>query len=86
MNIGDKLDLAVTYVNLAQLLWKQDPAHEDIQKYMDTALDLFDDPSVSRDGYYAQTCRKCVDAFGFFGYFLAEKELRRRMEEIYAGA
>ena len=84
--IGDKLDLAVTYVNLAQLLWKQDPAHEDIQNYMDTAWDIFEDPSVPRDGYYAQTCRKSVDAFRFFGYFFAEKELKRRMEEIYAGA
>lgn len=85
-SIGDKLDYAVTCINLAQLKWKQDPEAEDIQQFMDEAWECFDDPGVPRNGYYAQTCRKSVDAFKFFGYFYAEKELRRRMEEIYAGA
>lgn len=85
-SIGDRLDYAVTCINLAQLKWKQDPEAEEIQQYMDDAWDCFEDPDVPRNGYYAQTCRKSVDAFKFFGYFLAEQELRRRMEEIYAGA
>jgi len=84
--IGDRLDLAVTYINLAQLKWKQDPEAEEIQQYMDAAWECLDDPRVPRNGYYAQTCRKSVGAFRFFGYFFAEKELQRRMEAIYAGS
>ena len=74
------------YDGRTYLILEQEPEAEEIQQYMDDAWDCFEDPDVPRNGYYAQTCRKSVDAFKFFGYFLAEQELRRRMEEIYAGA
>ena len=37
----------------------------------------------NRNGYYAFTCRKCAPSFGYFGYFVYEKELNERADIIY---
>ena len=57
-----------------------------ISAYLDTALDLLDTPTVPRDGYYAFVCEKCAPVFGYYGYFLADKDLRERAEKIYERA
>lgn len=79
-------DLAVTYVNLAQLYDALDPEDVKIEQYLDLAFACFDDESVPRDGYYAHTCRKCASAFGYFGRFMDEAELQKRAGDFYAGA
>jgi len=57
-----------------------------ISSYLDTALDLLDAPTVARDGYYAFVCEKCAPVFGYYGYFLADRDLRERAEAIYERA
>ena len=55
----------------------------EVQRLLDTAYLLLDTPSVPRDGYYAFVCEKCAPTFAYYGYFLADAELRKRAEAIY---
>lgn len=81
---GKLMDLAVTYVNLAQLYDALDPEDEErIGQNLDAALACLDAPEAERDGYYAHTCLKCAPAFGYFGRFMDEAELEKRAEEYY---
>lgn len=86
---GGGMELAVTWVNLACLYERreQDPEkkEEKIGACLEKAMERFDDPAQPRDGYYAFTCTKCAPTFGYFGYFLAERSLRERAEQIYGG-
>lgn len=80
-------ELAVTWVNLA-CLWEKKEADLDRREErtgdcLDRAMACLDDPEAVRDGYYAFTCRKCAPTFGYFGRFLAERELKERAEAIY---
>lgn len=59
---------------------------EMIESYLDTALELLDTPSVPRDGYYAFVCEKCAPTFAYYGYFLADEDLRQRAQVIYERA
>ena len=84
MAISDMSDIANTYVNMAHLYEKLTD-YEKIEACLDRAKDALEtDPN--RNGYYAYTCRKCAPSFGYFGYFLYEKELNERADSIYAGA
>ena len=82
---NQQMDLAVTFINLAQLYDGLDPEDSKIETFLDQALACFENNAVSRDGYYAHTCRKCASAFGYFGRFADEKELIKRADEFYAG-
>lgn len=86
---GGAMELAVTWVNLACLYEKKE---QDLEKReeatgacLEKAMEFLDDPSQPRDGYYAFTCTKCAPTFGHFGYFMAERSLLQRAEEIYGG-
>ena len=79
------MDLAVTYVNLAQLRDALSPEDEQIEKYLDLAMACFEDKTLSHDGYYAHTCRKCASAFGYFGRFMDEEFLQKKADDFYAG-
>ena len=79
------MDLAVTFINLAQLYDGLDPEDSKIETYLDQALACFENNAVPHDGYYAHTCRKCASAFGYFGRFADEKELQDKAEKFYAG-
>lgn len=80
---GNRVDAAVTHVNLAQLRHQIDPEDERIAEDLERALECLNDPEVKRDGYYAHTCRKCASAFGFFGWFRDEADLNKRAGAIY---
>ena len=45
-------------------------------------MEIFDNHE-KRDGYYAFVCEKCASVFGYFGYFVYEKELEKRARDIY---
>ena len=82
------LETAITYLNLADLaLQKLGPeASEKITgQYLERAETLLDSPDLPRNGYYAFVCEKCAPVFGYYGYFLTERELKRRAESIYEG-
>lgn len=84
---GSAMEQAVTWTNLACLEERRqadlDIREERIGFCLDRAMEYLDDPAAERDGYYAFTCRKCAPTFGYFGRFLAKRELEERAEEIY---
>ena len=83
---GNKMDAAVTFVNLAQLYYQLDESAERINSELDQAMKLFNDPAVPHDGYYAHTAQKCAPAFGFFDREADEALLMQRAKEFYENA
>ncbi len=83
---GNKMDEAVTYVNLAQLAYQQDEPAGKIQYELDRAMSIFNDSTVPRDGYYAHTALKCAPAFGFFDRRQDEELLKQRAKDFYENA
>lgn len=84
-----ELDAAISYLNYADLLYAKYKADvsEDYSKYSDEidksvkkAWDLLNTETISHDEYYRFVCDKCAGSFGFYGFFLYEKELRKRAE------
>ena len=56
---------------------------DEVERLLDKALALLDTPTVPRDGYYAFVCEKCAPTFAYYGYFLADADLRERARTIY---
>jgi tetratricopeptide (TPR) repeat protein len=83
---SNKMDAAVTFVNLAQLYYQLDESAECINSELDRAMELFNDPAAVHDGYYAHTAQKCAPAFGFFGRETDEEVLMQRAKEFYENA
>ena len=87
-NIDDgELDAAISYLNYADLLYAiyKNDLSEDYSKYSDRidelvnkAWKLLNTDTLINDEYYRFVCDKCANSFGFYGYFLYEKELRKR--------
>ncbi|MBE6968637.1 MAG: tetratricopeptide repeat protein [Ruminococcaceae bacterium] len=73
--LGGGVDVAVTHVNLAQLLGSRDE--------WEAALAALDEPTLVWDEYYAFTCRKCAAAFEEAGMAETAQELRERAEIIH---
>lgn len=82
---GDMMDIAVTYVNLAQCVYLEDPLSMETDAFLNMAMSCFDHASCVRDGYYAHTCIKCAGAFGALGRKDLENELNLRAAAINAG-
>ena len=79
-------ETAITYLNLADLAAAEaglEAGEKKINEYLNKARELLDTESLPRDGYYAFVCEKCAPVFGFYGFFLVEKELVKRAEEIH---
>lgn len=81
---GNENEIAITYVNLAHLTENFDDREEDAYAFMEKALEALRGQK-NQNGAYAGTCEKCAPSFGYFGYFLAEEELKKRAKEIYEG-
>lgn len=84
-------ELAVTYVNLAQLAYDEAQVNgadcdDEVDGLLTLAFDCLNDKGIERNGSYANVCRKCATAFEFFGYFIQKSELERRAQEIYKSA
>ncbi len=85
---GGFCELAVSYVNLAHLVFDEAQANgkecdDEIDALMQKAYDCLEDEAFERDGNYAFVCSKCASAFGFFGFFNEKAELEKRAKEIY---
>ncbi|MBR3835946.1 MAG: tetratricopeptide repeat protein [Clostridia bacterium] len=81
---GD-LEVAITYLNIASAKEAELGAVDSdviVREYLEKAITILDSHQ-EKDGYYAFVCEKCASVFGYFGYFLYEKELGRRASEIY---
>lgn len=87
MNIpGGEADAAITYCNLADLIYKSigmEDGENEINDYLDKAEEMLNSEEIVRDGNYAFVCEKCAPVFGFYGRFMTEKELNARMRSIY---
>lgn len=83
-----QLEMAITYLNMANAK-EADlgpiEADEYINECIDRARELLDTPDIPRNGYYAFVCEKCAPTFGYYGYFLDEREYSRRAQNIYSG-
>lgn len=81
---GD-LDLAVTYVNLAQHYAAQDENDACIAACLDKAMERMDSPDAVWEYYYAHTARKIAPALEALGRADAARDLRERADIIYEG-
>ncbi len=83
-----ELEVAVTYLNIASAKEAELGAIESekvVNEYLEKAVMILDNHK-NKDGYYAFVCDKCASVFGYFGYFLYERELSERARRIYEGA
>lgn len=83
------LEVAVTCLNLADLVLAEsgpEAGEKEIEQYLLKAERLLDAENLPRDGYYAFVCEKCAPVFGYYGFFLTERELNRRAREIHERA
>lgn len=81
---GD-LEVAITYLNIASAKETELGAvdsDKEVKEYLEKAMKIFDEHE-NRDGYYAFVCEKCASVFGYFGYFIYEKDLEKRARDIY---
>ena len=80
-----ELEVAITYLNIASAKEAELGAVESdavVKEYIEKAMKILDEHE-NRDGYYAFVCEKCASVFGYFGYFIYEKDLKKRASEIY---
>lgn len=81
---GGYCELAVSYVNLAHMVYAQTPYCDDeIDDLLQRAYECLNDETLERDGNYAFVCSKCAPSYKFFGHFLIGNELEERAEVIY---
>ena len=83
-----ELEVAITYLNIASAKESESGAVDSeraVTEYLEKAIAILDN-HPNKDGYYAFVCDKCASVFGYFGYFLYEKELNERARRIYEGA
>lgn len=74
-------ELAVTYCNLAEL-YELMGRDDMIEKMLDEAWGSLTKSSLPQDGYHAFTISKCLPTFEHFGFFIYEKALKKRLDEI----
>lgn len=77
-----KLDMAISYINLAHLLDRQNKNAE-IVDLLFNAYHLLTDESIEENGYTAFVYSKCYPSFSYFGYDIIAKELKEKSEKIY---
>lgn len=83
---GSLLEMAITHCNLADLVaaeYGTDEGEAQICAHLDRAEALLNDPAVVQNGYAAFVYEKCAPTFGYYGYFLTEKDLLKRSKELY---
>lgn len=81
---GD-LEVAITFLNIASAKETELGAvdsEEEVRDYIEKAIKILDEHE-NKDGYYAFVCEKCASVFGYFGYFIYEKDLEKRARDIY---
>ncbi len=83
---GGLLEVAITYVNMAQLYFASLDMDECIDKIMDCmnkAYDYLMDERNTQNGYYAFVASCCIPAFEQFGFGEYKETLQKRVDTIY---
>lgn len=83
-NHNDYLHIAVTYVNMADLVYKKDKDENEIARLLLEAYKLFQNEK-NQDGYYAYVISNASHAYRFYGYEEIAENLERRANFIYEG-
>ncbi len=79
-------EMAITCLNLADLVSAEigmEAGEKEIEALLEKAESLLNTEDLPKDGNYAFICEKCAPIFGYYGYFLFEKELANRARLIY---
>lgn len=82
----NNLDIAITYLNMANLYEKRDGIMKStpiIDSLLEKAIALLDQKDDENNGYYAFVCEKCAPTFSYYGYFLYASILKERANKIY---
>ncbi|MBQ3792537.1 MAG: hypothetical protein II797_05505 [Clostridia bacterium] len=82
-NKGACPDLAVSYVNLAKLLFDCGEEEETVKKNVMRALQILLEEAKEKNAYFAYTCRKLQDPLLYMGYFRESNRLRKEADEFY---
>jgi tetratricopeptide (TPR) repeat protein len=85
-NKNGELEVAISYLNLANLVEAQlgaEESEQQVDEYIEKAYELLNRDYLPRDGYHAFVCEKCAPTFGYYGRFIYEKALSDRAREIY---
>ena len=78
-------EIAVSLLNIAQMMYEKDPCGEEAYEYAQEAYSYLTQKPNVHDGNYAFILSKCAPTFGYLGYFKYEKELSAESERIYEG-
>lgn len=81
----NRLDGAITYLNMAQMytFWDEKCA-EDIKACLNSAQQILESPENEENGYYAFVLSKCAPTFREFGRTQTAQKMQTLSEEIYA--
>lgn len=79
-------DAAISYVNLAHCLEAKGEPKQRIVDCMFEAYGLLSREDVPQNGYLAFVLSKCYSSFGYFGYDLIARELKKKSEGLYERA
>ena len=85
----NKLDEAITHLNLANLYESRDGfenAFDLIAERLRLSRDLLESEATEENGYYAFVCEKCANTFGYYGMEDYARELKARAKKIYERA
>lgn len=86
---GKQLEVAITYVNMAQLYFAWLDMEECIDKILDCMKKAYDNlvsDKVSQNGYWAFVASSCIPAFEQFGFDSYKETLQKKVDEIYGRA
>lgn len=82
---GGRLEMAVSYLNMADLAERAEgaeAAEDKIMNYLEAAERLLLDPDIPRNAYYAFVCEKCAPGFSYYGWFRTAEELKSAADAL----
>lgn len=85
-NNNGKLEMAITYLNMANAVEDEhglEKGEQKINQYLDLAEDLLFSGEIKNDSYKAFVYEKCAPTFAYYGYFLTAQKLEKKSNELY---
>ena len=74
-------EMAVTYVNLATVVYRQSPLSDKVDEYMRAAWDVLQTPHMPHDGNFAFVLSKVVPIYAHLGYKAETDALRGLLKD-----
>lgn len=86
---GKQLEVAITYVNMAQLYFTSldmDTCIDKILECMNKAYENLTSKEVTENGYWAFVASSCIPSFEQFGFDSYKQKLQEKVDKIYGRA